>query len=122
MRGGYRIGSGRKKGSIHWNKGLTKEDYPQLSNSGIKKGQMIGEKHWEWKGDNVGYRALHQWIIRNLGKAIKCEFCNKQKTTPKSIQWANKSHKYKRNLADWISLCAKCHAKYDGNRGRRSTI
>ena len=72
-----------------------------------------GKEHWGWKGNNVGYRALHSWVIRKLGKATKCEFCGKEKTTPKSIHWANKSHKYKRSLSDWIQLCVPCHKAYD---------
>ena len=30
-----------------------------------------------------------------------------------SIHWANIDHKYRRNLDDWIGLCAKCHRRYD---------
>lgn len=33
-----------KKGIIPWNKGKTKEDYPQLSNSGVKKGNIPWHK------------------------------------------------------------------------------
>ncbi len=32
---------------------------------------------------------------------------------PKGIQWANKSHTYKRELTDWFALCGTCHKKYD---------
>lgn len=39
-----------------------------------------------------------------------CEDCGKQKGR---IEWANKSHKYKRDVKDWISLCKPCHGKYD---------
>ena len=72
-----------------------------------------GEKHFRWKGDNVGYRCLHSWIQRRLGKPMKCEYCSKKRTTQKSIDWANKDHSYKRNLIDWISLCRSCHKRYD---------
>jgi len=71
------------------------------------------EKAHHWKGDKVGYRGIHLWVVRHLGKAIKCEHCGKEKTTPRSIHWANKSHNYLRELTDWISLCVKCHKKYD---------
>ena len=71
------------------------------------------DKNWNWKGDEVGYRALHRWVQGKLGKAQVCEQCWKLKTTPKSIHWANKSHEYKRDLTDWISLCVSCHKKYD---------
>jgi len=71
-----------------------------------------GKEHPAWK-ENVKYRGNHMWVYRNLGKPQKCEFCGKEKTTPKSIHWANKSHRYIRDLNDWISLCASCHKKYD---------
>jgi len=64
-----------------------------------------------WKGDNVGNGALHDWVERHLGKPNKCEHCKTE--TSKKYDWANKSQKYKRDLNDWIRLCRKCHAKYD---------
>ena len=63
-----------------------------------------------WKGENVKYQALHQWVRRNLGEPEECSFCHKKE---KDMQWANKSHEYKRNLTDWIRLCRSCHKKYD---------
>jgi hypothetical protein len=77
----------------------------------------VGKKHFAWKGDSVSYRNLHRWVRYWKGEPIKCEFCGKEKTTAKSIQWANKSHNYNRILTDWISLCVKCHKKYDGYTG-----
>ncbi len=64
-----------------------------------------------WKGDNVGITALHNWVERNLGKPSKCEHC--KTTTANKFEWANKSQKYKRDLKDWIRLCTKCHHWYD---------
>lgn len=87
-------------GQKSWNKG---KKFPNLS----------GENHWGWKGDKVGYNSLHSWIRKYKGKPIICEHCGKEKTTPKSIHWANVSGKYLRDLSDWISLCASCHKKYD---------
>ena len=68
-----------------------------------------GTNHPKWKGDKAGYFVVHKWVRKNKGKAVVCSFCNSVKT----VEWANKSHKYKRELSDWISLCKKCHAKYD---------
>ena len=74
---------------------------------------VLAEKNINWKGNKVGYRALHRWIrSRKFGGNI-CEFCGKLKTTPKSIHLANKTGKYLRNLTDWLWLCVKCHKKYD---------
>lgn len=64
-----------------------------------------------WKGDDVGKEALHNWVQRHKGKPQRCEHCH---TTKKGLyDWANKSGKYKRQLLDWMRLCRKCHAHYD---------
>lgn len=71
----------------------------------------LGEKHGQWKGDKVGYDALHTWVRRRLGKPLKCEFCDK---TEGKFEWANKHRIYnRRELSGWISLCVSCHRKYD---------
>lgn len=72
------------------------------------------EGHPRWKGDKVGYYGLHKWVGKHLGKPQKCMFCGKKRF----LHWANKSKKYLRNLMDWISLCAKCHHKFD-NKSQR---
>ena len=73
---------------------------------------MKGEKHRLWKGEKVGYKSLHQWLQRELGKADICYFCE----STFNVEWANKSHKYIRDLNDWIKLCKKCHHKYDQDK------
>lgn len=64
----------------------------------------------KWRGDNVLYRALHQWIERELGTPDLCEHCG---VTDGIFQWSNKSGEYKRDLSDWQRLCIKCHNKFD---------
>jgi hypothetical protein len=103
-----------KKMSKEWRENLSKSHLGHIpSNKGIKRPEISNENHFAWKGDKVGYFALHSWVRRKLGKAQKCEFCGKEKTTPKNVQWANKSGKYFRDLTDWIQLCVKCHKEYD---------
>jgi len=76
------------------------------------KNLISGENNFNWKGNKVGYRALHNWIENHLGKPLNCSNCGLNKI-PKGkkryFQWANISHKYKRDLNDWIRLCVKCH-------------
>lgn len=108
-----------KKGQKPWNLGIKGVHFS--SKTEIKKGQRIsqatefkkgentGSKNQQWKGDGVGYHALHGWVRRKLGKPKICEYCD----SSRNIQWANKSHKYLRELNDWMSLCKKCHVKYD---------
>ena len=70
-----------------------------------------GEKSHKWKGDKVGYDALHDWVKRQKGKAKKCEHCGTK--TAKRYEWANIDHEYRRNVDDFIELCPKCHRKHD---------
>ena len=110
-----------KKGMKPWNLGK------KWNNESKEKMRLakLGKKDQEtnrWMGDKVKYRALHSWVIRKLGKASKCTFCNQYKTTPKSIHWANRSQEYKRDLNDWIQLCAKCHKAYDKDKIKKWSL
>ena len=72
-----------------------------------------GENNFKWKGDFVGYTALHTWVARELGKPKHCSICND--TSDHRYHWANVSGDYHRIKADWIRLCPKCHGDYDKN-------
>lgn len=74
---------------------------------------MKGSEHPLFKGDKVGYRGLHYWIGRELGKPMLCELCRVTNLKPRQFHWANRSGRYERTLTDWIRLCAKCHFKFD---------
>ena len=71
----------------------------------------IGESHPNWKDEEAGYVAKHTKIRKILGKATECVHC--KRTDRKKYEWANKDHKYSRNIEDYISLCCSCHRKYD---------
>ena len=73
---------------------------------------FTGKNNPLWKED-AGYEALHEWIRRELGNPRTCSKCNKYSENNRDIQWANKDHSYKRDVKDYISLCAKCHCNYD---------
>lgn len=62
--------------------------------------------------EKVGYRAIHYWIEREMGKPSKCEHCLGEFSGHK-IHWANVSGKYLRDVNDWKRLCAKCHGVFD---------
>lgn len=66
-----------------------------------------------WKGDKVGYRGLHNWVATLLGKPRSCAHCRNSSLNHRNYHWANISHEYKRDVTDWIRLCAKCHKKFD---------
>lgn len=126
------------RGVIAWNRGLTKErDYrvrriadgrngrkfTALHRKHLSEAKLVlyadPKHHPRWKGSAVGYRGLHRWVQKHLGKATVCERCGK-KGEGRAIYWANKSRKYKRNFQDWISLCAKCHKHYDAKAKTKS--
>ena len=73
----------------------------------------VEEKSPHWSGEQVGYRGLHLWVQRKLGKPDACVFCNKSGLKGRQIHWANKSGSYKRLTSDWLRLCVPCHKKYD---------
>lgn len=72
-----------------------------------------GEDHHNWRGDQVGYFALHEWITRHHGRPCECEACGT--TDPsKRYEWANVSGEYRRDRADFRRLCKRCHNDMDG--------
>ena len=99
------------KGGSPWNKGTKGLIKP---NSGsFSRDKTLGKNNVKWLGDGVGYFGLHSWVNRKLGKPQLCYNCR----STENVEWANKSHKYDRNVSDWLSLCHKCHIKYDRNSG-----
>lgn len=88
-------------GNISWYKGKKRPD-------------MTGENNPNWKGDDVSYVPLHSWVVRKLGKPNTCEKCGKTGLKGRKIAWANISRAYKRELTDWVRLCAGCHLIFDG--------
>ena len=76
------------------------------------------EKHYKWKGDDVGYGSLHQWVRKHLGEPRFCEECGNRNLNHRQYHWANISRNYKRIITDWRRLCVKCHKKFDKANGR----
>jgi hypothetical protein len=95
-----------KKGFTPWNKGKHTGIKPWL---GKKRPSMYEDKNKAWKGEDVGYTALHDWVNDRLPNPGKCSHCGSRK----HIQLSNISGEYKRDLVDWQWLCAKCHYHYD---------
>ena len=63
-----------------------------------------------WKGDKVGYAALHEWIRSRKPKPLFCEICQ----IKKPIDMANMDGNYTRDIATWKWLCRTCHMTIDG--------
>jgi len=82
----------------------------KFNNKSLSK---IGEKNPQWKGDNVGYGKLHEWVKNRMVKPKICPKCKKRK----AYDLANKGI-YNRDLKNWEYLCRKCHMESDGRMGR----
>lgn len=98
----------------------------RFCNHSCRQKSRVGDKNSNYRGNNIKYQALHDWIANVHGKPKKCEKC--KTTKAKRYEWSNISGKYKRNVSDWQRLCASCHRKYDGiginpySNGRRKPI
>lgn len=90
--------------------------HPEVIEKMIKTkiGIHANEKHPGWKGDKVGYKALHIWMKRHLPKPEVCGDCK----LPLKLELANISQKYLRDFSDWEWICHKCHMTKDGRLER----
>lgn len=92
---------------------MSKASKKSINSGRFKNGHLgiVGEKHYLWKKNFVGYIALHAWVSRWKGKISKCEICGTKNA--KKFEWANIDHTYKRNLDDYMRMCTSCHRNYD---------
>jgi len=115
---GFRNGHGFIGGGVEKGRHLSpKTEFKKGRSNPFKNKEqpsIKGEKNGFWKGDEVGYFALHNWVRRNYGIPTKCEECGKEIESGKGIQWANVSGEYKRDRDDWEALCVRCHVMKDG--------
>jgi hypothetical protein len=100
-----------KKGYVPWNKD---KPAPWVTKRNLQNNPgKSGSKHHNWQGEFTSYRSMHRWVVRQKGQPKKCEHCRRDGLTSKQIHWANIDHTYKRDIKDYIRLCAKCHNSYD---------
>ena len=118
------------KGRVAWNKGISKR-----ANAGLipcacgcgslipaintdykpgkfKKGhQSVGPSAYNWKGDNVPYQSLHDWLRKWMPKPKSglCQQCNVREAE----EIANITGIYNRDFQNYNYLCQKCHRVLD---------
>lgn len=97
-----------KIGDKPWNTGIKKR-----LNNALEIWRKNGGVPHNFKGEAVGYYALHSWIRRHYGSPKECCLCGENNPS-KRYEWANISGKYKRDINDFIRLCKKCHNNLDG--------
>lgn len=71
-----------------------------------------GKLNTMWKGDNVKYRGLHDWIRKRKPKPEVCDECKQNQP----YDLANISGEYKRDVNDFEWLCRDCHMTKDDRR------
>ena len=110
----------RKFNSMFPNSGTFKKGHKKIGNCGAPKGThnpnefkkgTPEDKHPRWIGDEVGYHGVHDWIYKHKTRKYICELCGSECNERKS-QFHNIDGQYKRNVDDYIELCAKCHCKF----------
>lgn len=88
----------------------------------IQTAKVSDEKSYAWKGEQVSYRGLHQWIRRKKGHPGICTKCGKQSDRPRIIQWANIDGRYRRVLEDYVGMCCSCHKLHDRWLSGKATL
>jgi len=69
-----------------------------------------GENNPRWKGNDVGYFAIHRWIRKKKPKPDACEDCHKATIF---LDLANITGKHERNEVNYKWLCRQCHTILD---------
>ena len=82
----------------------------------IIRNSQTGKNNSVWKGDDVGYTSLHQWIWRNFPKPEDglCMLCHQVPFK----EAANITGILNREFKNWAWFCHKCHKHYDNIAAR----
>jgi len=97
-----------KKGHATWAKGKVRP-FGDPWNLGKSHEAVKAEKNKNWKGDAVGYEAVHRWMLKWHLWPKQCQACSSQGR----MTLANVSKRYTREPSDWIILCYRCHWYFD---------
>jgi hypothetical protein len=76
----------------------------KLGHKGFK-----GSANGMWRGEKVGYSALHDRIRARTLEPWACPKCARVV----KLDLANISGEYKTSLDDWVYLCKRCHRAFD---------
>lgn len=123
-----------KKGHTPWNKSFVKKEclhckkifgispcrentakYCSYRCGGLNSSwTKSGKEHPSWKGDDIKYAAIHNWLRSTFGKANKCESLTCNGRNSRKYTWSLlKGKEYQRKRENFWMLCYSCHTKYD---------
>lgn len=71
-----------------------------------------GSHNGMWRGNNITYKSLHQWVNRNISRPESCPNCG----SISRLDGCNISGEYRRDPADWEYLCRLCHHRKYHNK------
>jgi NUMOD3 motif len=80
-----------------------------------------GESHANWKDDDVGYKALHDWLRNHWPEGIPkyCSVCGLEKDLELcNISPTPNPKTYNRDFKNWFFACNLCHRRTDGRLER----
>lgn len=122
-----------RKGSKHTRASLLKMSLSKLNSKGMLgkkhtdatkkrigeaiRGKFTGSDSHQWKGESVGYDALHKFVRKYFIKLKICSKCG----TEKNVDLANITGIYNRDFSNWDWLCRKHHIESDGRFQRHRT-
>ena len=100
-----------KMSENNWNKGKHLSEITKEKMSLSAK----GERNHQWKGDDISFKGLHNWLLANKEKIGICSDCGKETRT----DWSSNNHEYTRDFNEYIERCRSCHMRYDYKMGFR---
>ncbi len=74
------------------------------------------ENSTAWKKDDPCYSTIHKWLVRKKGNPKICVDCGIT-CKERKLDWSSMTHKYERNLNEFVRRCRSCHMKYDIKNG-----
>lgn len=103
---------GTTKSKTGWERPPISDETKKKIASTLKEFYKNPEDTPKWKGDNVGYFGIHDWLTKHYGQPIGCEVCGLDDPN-RQYYWANLSGAYTRDRFDFKRMCPPCHKKYD---------
>jgi len=105
------------KGYTPWIKGRKMSEEHKRKIGSANKGRAPAIKGTRFiriaDPSKVSYSGIHVWLIRNFGKATRCENVTCAGRS-KTYDWALiKGGDYKRLRNCFMMMCRSCHVKYD---------